>query len=325
MRSLTFAASQPQYIDHLAPVWHAMPPELRGPMIVSSKHHLAVKARGLGIEIAQRLPSNDAVIVAGWADSRRIPRPIALLEHGAGQQYLDVNEAVHASYSGGRQREHISLFLCPSEMVASRAHTAAKAVVVGAPILDEFHRESSARSADTPTTIAIAFHWNCGVSPESRWALPHYHAALPSLVTWCREQDYRLVAHGHPRSEGKVRPMWQKFGVPWVEHDQVLREADLLIVDNSSLGYEFASLGKPVLWLNAPWYRKNVHHGLRFWNCIPGWQISDPGDLFHGIEESFNDPIGSDYRVIPDVYAYADGKAAERSATALVEWLEQLG
>ena len=49
------------------------------------------------------------------------------------------------------------------------------------------------------------------------------------------------------------------------DFDEVMERSTLYICDNSSTLYEFASTGRPVVVLNAPWFRRDIEHGLRFW------------------------------------------------------------
>jgi UDP-N-acetylglucosamine:LPS N-acetylglucosamine transferase len=47
--------------------------------------------------------------------------------------------------------------------------------------------------------------------------------------------------------------------------DDVIERANVYITDGSSTLYEFAAVGGPVVTLNPPFYRRDVHHGLRWW------------------------------------------------------------
>ena len=94
------------------------------------------------------------------------------------------------------------------------------------------------------------------------------------------------------------------------------------MVDNSSIGWEFLSLDRPVVWLNAPWYRRNVNYGLRFWDFADaGVQVEEPHDLRFAITEALMDTNRARRReAVADIYAYTDGRASERAARAIEEW-----
>lgn len=119
---------------------------------------------------------------------------------------------------------------------------------------------------------------------------------------------------------------WQRLEVPFARHfDEVLDKADLYVCDNSSTLYEFASTNRPVLVLNAPWYRRNVHHGLRFWDAIPGLPVDSPDNLRRGIEMALTDgPFARDERRKAVRYVYGDlcdGQATTRAVSAILDLL----
>lgn len=320
---LTFYASTASYLNHLAPVWAALPAKQRGPFLCPPRFQRRAVDLGVPYPVWGQ-PARGHVVTAGWQDSRLFHyQPVALVEHGAGQTYSDVPREMARSYAGGPGRDNIGLFLCPGERVAQRnraAYPDARVEVVGPACLDRWTRARQANSEGAPPTIAVAFHWDgARVCQEARWALPHYWP-LSDLTDWAARHGIRILGHGHPRAEGKLRRLWMTLGVPWATYEQVMTEADVLIVDNSSLGFEAAAVGIPVVWLNAPWYRRDVSHGLRFWNYVPGEIVNEPGDLPHATQRAL-DARRSVWDCRPDPYAYVDGQCAQRAATALLDWV----
>jgi hypothetical protein len=80
--------------------------------------------------------------------------------------------------------------------------------------------------------------------------------------------------------------------------------------------YEFASTGRPVVVMNAPQYRRDVHHGLRFWDYPPGLQVDRPEQLADTIARALSDPEPARAlraAAVAETYAYTDGRAAPQS------------
>jgi CDP-Glycerol:Poly(glycerophosphate) glycerophosphotransferase len=254
------------------------------------------------------------VIVAGYRDMRWAkPRPVIFIEHGAGQTYGGRTPA----HPGGRNRDNVALFICPSGRVVGMnkaRYPHIPAIAVGSPVMDRFHRYPSKPERGT---VAVAFHWNALTAPESRTAFPHFADAIVELA-----KERTVIGHGHPRIARMLRRFYAMHGITWVALEDVYRRAEVLVVDNSSVGWEFLSLDRPVVWLNAPWYRRGVEYGLRFWEYADsGVQVDDPADLSFGVAEALLDRNRARRReVVPEVYAYTDGRASERAARAIEEW-----
>lgn len=325
-------ASMDHYLDHLAPVWWALAPEERGTVYVG--RHALARAQAEGLypiavgrpDITKHLP----VLVASYADLRGVGRRDAIfVEHGAGQTYnTDARGRRDPSYSGGMDRDRVRLFLAPNERVhaANQEGTPqAFSELVGAPKLDWFHHaglDARNRASGHAPTVAVSFHWDCTLVPETRTAWRAYDAMLPALVDYAAHVGWRLLGHGHPRLWGRISRRWEALGVELVPRfDDVLRRADLYVVDNSSTLYEFAALAGPVVVLNAPWYRRDVNHGLRFWEAADvGVQVDEPGDLIGGVMRALPDEPGQ--RLVRRAramlaYPLADGHAAERAVAAI--------
>lgn len=297
MAQLDLLASQPQYRAHLEPAWAALPATARG---------------------ADGSQASEAVLVGAWGDlvvaRRRGYRRIAYLEHGIGQPYGP--RAI--GYPGGEGRDGVSLFLSPNATAAAadrRRHPEAQVVVVGDPALEGLPQREPG-----PLTVAISFHWDCRIAPESRSALPHYRAAIASLA-----QQYPLIGHGHPRAPELGR-LWARHGIEAVASwHEVLRRADVYICDNSSTLYEFASTGRGVVVLDAPWFRPTARHGLRFWQAADvGVRIGTPEQLPWAIEQALADPPAvraAREAALELAYAQPRAGAAGRAAAALLGWL----
>jgi CDP-glycerol glycerophosphotransferase (TagB/SpsB family) len=184
--------------------------------------------------------------------------------------------------------------------------------------MDQFYVDTE-RLGVQENVLALTWHWDCGVCDETNTAFHHYRPRFNQIVMGLRREGIRVVGHAHPRIAKKAQWHYERHGIEWWDHDQVLNEAAVLAVDNSSIGYEFASLGRPVLWLNAPQYRRSVHHGLRFWEYVPGVQIDGPEQFVAAALDCFHRDTMADWRrhVSDLVYPARDGMAARRAAMAI--------
>lgn len=333
---IDFLATLPHYADHLLPIWWALPPDERGTFYVG--RNAAERVAGEGIPAVRGTPDRPArlVVVAAFRDLLNAGRrPVVLVEHGAGQSYDgDPRSRRDASYSGGRERDRAVLFVVPNERVADRNRQAYPQIpnaVVGSPRLDAWalptrKGDISGKSftANVTPTVAFSFHWDCRLVPETRWALPHYAEHLPSVIGSLRRSGVQVIGHGHPRAWDRLGPLWERWGVePVQDFGDVLDRADLFVADNTSALYEFAALDRPVVVLNAPWYRRDVEHGLRFWTHSRLGTMVDNGDQ---LEAAIHSALADDAttaamrrQIVRAVFPMLDGQAAYRAAAAIVD------
>ena len=139
---IDFLASYPWYVDHIRPVWLALPPEVRGRFYVSQRSIRA--ADGLpGVTLGRPGGEVRPIYTVSFGDYRSARmlgrQTIALGQHGAGQSYSND----HPAYPGGRGQGEVSLFLVPNETAAARTRAAyprARVEIVGCPKLDALPR-----------------------------------------------------------------------------------------------------------------------------------------------------------------------------------------
>jgi hypothetical protein len=296
---MNYVASQPQYLAHIQPVWDALPESAKG--------------------------EDDAVLVASYVDLRKV-RPskrgrgryhrIAYLEHGIGQSYGNR----HPGYPGGRQRDAVGLFLSPNETAAAadrKAYPAARVELVGCPRIEALPHRLGPRGA----VVATTFHWDCRVAPETRSAFPAYQDAIAALA-----ERYEVIGTAHPRIAAELGRWYRGVGIEFVpDFDDVCRRADLLVADNTSALYEFASTGRPVVVLNLPTYRTGL--GLRFGEAAGvGVLVDDPSGLTEGVQEALSDPIERQVAresALSIVYQPRSSGAAQAVA-AILDWLAEV-
>lgn len=327
---IDFLATETHYFDHLEPIYKAVPDEYRGKFFISPKIYDYAKKSGLEahIYLGRRTFSGNIgpIVTAASGDLNRANesgRMQIFCEHGAGQSY----SSRHPSYAGGiGNRENVVLFLCPNEMAAARNrryYPDVPAVAVGCPKLDEWHKKPVKPRSDPPV-VAISFHWECFVCPETRSAYSWFKTALPTLAK-CKE--FTLIGHGHPRMIRRIEAEYKRLGIEVVrDFKEVLERADCYVIDNSSTLFEFASTGRPVVVMNAPWYRRNMHHGLRFWEYANiGINCDNPRNLIDSIKLALEDT--SEQRqlrkqAIDAIYPIHDGAAAQKAVEAILKVVE---
>lgn len=299
-------ATEPHYLDHLRPVWDALPEERKGT--------LHTRPRNIRHE-------NTVTLVTSFKDmqaARHRLRPVIMMEHGAGQAYAT---SVSQAYVGAEDRHGVIGVLVPNaraEKIHVDKHPRIPAAVVGCPKLDEL----LFAAAPDSETAAISFHWDCHVCPETRTALPHYRPAL-KLV---RQHLPKTLGHAHPRIWLHANQSYQLAGIEPVERfSEVVSRASVYVCDNSSTMFEFAALGRPVVVLNAPWYRKDVHHGGRFWEWAPiGENIESPSQLLPALERAMTDSrANEDQRqsIVSEIYPYL-GSSVPRAVEAVLSFAE---
>lgn len=307
--------SRPHYLDHLEPIWYRLAQDLRGTWHVK-------------LPPAHQRPGG-VWMVASYDDARALAgQRVVYVEHGAGQTYAPEPGArrEQRGYSGGPGLDHVALFVCPSATVAARwtaRYPRARVAVVGCPKLDVHHRRAD--PPPDPPTVAFTWHFNSpsGI-PEAQSALGHYQRHLSATWAALGAAGVTVVASGHPRVRKRLQRLYGRLGVAVEWSDAaLLRTAHLLVADNTSLLYEFASLDRPVVVLNAPTYRRHVHHGLRFWDQVPGRQVDGPEGLAATVlDELDHDTHAASRReAVAAVYDRCDGHASQRAATAIEELL----
>jgi hypothetical protein len=294
-----FLATQPHYRDHLRPVYEALPPRVRGRWI-ESKADLTDPAA--------------LTVVASYGDYRLTAGPAIYFEHGVGFSF----GGDHPAFSGGRGKDRVALFCNTNRYVDARnraAYPQADHHIVGCPKLDAW--PSQPRPSNPRPVVAVSFHWDSKIAPETRPAFPHYRNALERL----QDAGWDIIGHGHPRAWSFLGPFWDELGVEQVQDfSEVIRRADVYVADATSTLYE-AAVVMPVVVLNAPWYRRDVDFGLRFWDAVPGVEVNDPRALRRQIARALNG-AGEDRRraAVKTAYPYL-GHSAQRAALTIVSWL----
>lgn len=315
-------ASEAHFAEHLAAVYSALPPEARGAFVGRSPEAYRRIAE-LGFKPSRPHDGKTPTLVASMGDLRRAQvvrgRPLAIMEHGAGQSYGGrAASKTHGAYAGGSGRDAASLFLHPGPHPAARdrkAYPKARVEVVGSPHLDTLPKRKGRKGR----VVAFSFHFNTPIAPEARTAYPWIMPAIAAL-----RGKYALLGHAHPRMFDAAAPRYKRLGIEAVRNfTEICERADLYVCDNSSTLFAFAATGRPVVVINPPWYDRKVNHGLRFWEASTvGVNCNRPEALAAAIEEALEDsPEQQAAReaALDLVYAFREG-AGKRAADVLLDW-----
>ena len=329
-----FFARRTHFVDHLAPIWNELNGHKeKGIFYVPRYLYEYARDRGLKVQaippragrkdINVRPPGNGPLVACAYNDMEQgylsyAQRPLILMEHGVGLSFG------HPGYGGGiGLRKRVCLFLAPNQNIynkTSGVFPEAPQVIIGTPKMDAYQPVMPVKKENP--VIGISFHWNGKhVCPEAGNALDHYLEILPELAA-----RFTLVGHGHPKIIDKLIPIYQNCGITTIERDfsKVLEMCDIYINDASSTLYEFSCTGKPVIILNAPWFRRDVHHGIRFWQYTDiGVNVDDPVQLVPAVKKTIAHPAQfykQRLKMVEDLYPYI-GCSAKRAAQAITTFL----
>ena len=292
-----FIASEQHFITHLKPIWDILPDDIRGNFFVRSglkvdiPYHKLRPFNNVGTLVRKlnERESNNFILGAGYGEVSKLKQyefPMILMEHGSGQRY----KSDHPSYSSGKGAKHnVVLFLSPNEYNAQghREHYPNTLIeVVGSPKLDDWAFKPKPKN-EIPI-VCISFHWNCHIVPETRTTWEYYMSSFEELAA---ATEFKIIGHGHPRIFNGIRKIYDQFKIEtYSNFEDIVEIADVYVCDNSSTIFEFAYLDRPVVLLNAPFYRRHVNHGLRFWEFSDiGFNCNRPSQLKKVILKAINE------------------------------------
>lgn len=310
--SIIFYASERHYADHLWPVFTRWTDTAR----------LADWFHDGDPQLLPECLGGRTVVVSAFKDlitaRKAKAAKVVLMQHGAGQSYSNR----HSSYPGGSGHARASLVLMPNEQAAERHrkyHPKVPVEVVGCPKLDSWvHRPFTER--DRPY-IAVSFHWRCTVALEAGTVWDDYgRDVLASLRSSADSLNAVPLVHAHPKIADEVAEAADEAGLPFVESFRhIMDRAAVYVCDNSSTMFEFAALDRPVVVMNSPRWRRNVHHGGRFWDWAGiGANVDSPGGVTAAIAVALGGDLHAEARraVVSEVYPHL-GEAADRAVAAI--------
>ena len=318
-------ASEPHFVDHLAPAWRALPETVRGVFFARSTRARDAAERH-GVSTVGSLPEGTPLTLVASVHDYRIARArgrsCVYLNHGVGQAWRkDDGSLVPAG--AGMPKPGVRMFLTPGPFASSvtrEANLDAWVREVGSPKLDaHLNREPPSG----PPIVVFSTHWDQRGVPEARGTLGIFMDSIMSLRS---RQDFAIAFHAHPLAVKRVTRAIRRANVPYfATFDEVLERASAYVTDSSSTLFEAAAVGIPVVALNAPWYRREHHHGLRFWEAAGvGVNVDAPEMLEAGVLRALaNRPEDRALRrkALELAYAPLDGRATERAVAGILDAL----
>lgn len=320
-----FLACEKHHFDHLYPIWSLLPNSLKGHFFILThkdkfedfnKAHLVKNTIIANTKntLYKELEKNKYLLVtASFYDDvlLKISRPMTYVAHGCGQTYI-------GQYEYQFFRKNFILDLLPNSSMAyafKNRYPYSQQIIIGSPKLDKWYGKKRNKSNSKPN-IAISFHFDRIAIPESRSSWAHFKTIIPSLA---KQNNWHILGHGHPRMMDTLRPVYEKYNIEVVENfEDIMDRADLYICDHMSTLYEFASTNRPVIVLNAPWYRKDIEHGLRFWkHSNVGLHCDDPSYLFQTITDALKDSKEVSQQrssAVQAVLTHIDGQSSQRAS-----------
>jgi hypothetical protein len=302
------------------------------PIAARRRHLMRVAAVG-GWPLVSSMPfdAGDVVAVVScyWSEAEAIKAGAVgtvMMEHGVGQVYAGARPLTPWGAGRGFHEKRRAL-LAPGPWCA-RVHAAVSpvpVVAVGSPFLDGWFGRKWGREGREPV-VAFSTHWDCGTLPETRSSWGWIKGALPGLA-----RRFQVLGHWHPHEAkagtlGERLAFYEGAGIePVADFEEVMERADVFICDNSSALYEFAALGKPVVVLSPPFYRREVRHGLRFWDAMPGVEVVDARALCETVAGVLqDDAAGAAARewAMPVAWGNLDGCAGRRAVEVVREFVK---
>lgn len=284
------------YLDHAVDSWSYLH-ELKGNLYITENLREYAESRYPDLEnvvyvkhlndLKSKLAkSNRYLLVFSYYYCQRLhtTTKCILVEHGAGLVYNSDDPHWGRHYKPGE----IAHFLVTNSLLQKKIeknNPFVPTTIVGCPKLDKYARKVPKMSKKP--VFAISSHWG-GTLPEVQSGFDYFKDSIIEL-----SKHYKVLGHWHPNLEKQLKPFYIENNIePVADFSEVLDRADIYICDNSSTIWEFARIGKPVVLLNPPEYRKDFEHEYnpRFWSYADvGVNIDSNEEFMSQIKKAIKD------------------------------------
>jgi hypothetical protein len=269
---------------------------------------------------------------------------VVCIQHGLSMQ--DIARIMHRSHAG------IERYYCASRHEIDNlrrpeyGYSAEQLALTGIPRFDGLHSTPKRRVLIAPTWLPELAGAATALN-ERRPPSPHFldtpffriYAGLLAdsrLLACASETGYSIDFALHPylasnaeALSGRLSADRVRIVVPGVDtpYETLLREADLMVTDFSGVQYDFAYMGKPVVYFHPDELPSQYGHGAMDYESMGFGEIATTVDALVGLLCGYmrrDCAISDTYRARIDAFfEYRDDRNCERILTDLVAYLDR--
>jgi CDP-glycerol glycerophosphotransferase (TagB/SpsB family) len=280
---------------------------------------------------------------------------VVCIQHGLSMQ--DIARIMHRSHAGVERYYCASRYEVDNLLRPEYGYTPDQIALTGIPRFDGLHSEPLRRILVAPTWrpdvagTAISLSESRPPSPDFlQTAFFRVYGDLltdPGLLDCARSTGYRIELLMHPYLASNAEAMSERLHasdapgdgaeavvrvvLPGVDasYETLLEDADLMVTDYSGVQYDFAYMGKPVLYFHSPEIPSNYGHGAMDYPAMGFGEIATTGRELTDLLCDYmrrDCAISDTYRArIDSFFEYRDDKNCERIFTDLIEYVRDPG
>lgn len=335
---IIFIAERQQYLDHIIPIYNNY---IGSKLIMIDKELIHSIDKYIEFnwedersmcEIYDRIDERPSMFFVAAHSTLRLASVMDVsvgciyMDHGCGQT-LDIDHHFWSRINSKSPFVNtMQIFAAPNKIVMETTENNnpnVVSVLCGTPKMDKYHNVNMREKTIADGLVVFSWHWECKACPETLGGFEYWKERVAIA-----SERFNVAIHGHPRVQDKTRRFAMDNEIEFIrDFDEVMDRAYLYVCDMSSTIYEFAATDRPVLVLNNPWFRREVNHGMRFWEFSDvGVQCNNKSDLDYCIDAALcdMDQFSSRRREISKTMYPFMGRSVGRYIN-LLESIEKMG